>query len=671
MKQIEQYIEQLRQQLRYWNFLYYAKDAPEVSDVEYDWLMMKLRELERQWPDLKTADSPTQHIGYKAQSKFRKVIHEVPMLSLDHIFNDTSFLAFDRRIRNRLQYGNNYLTYCCELKFDGIAVSLLYKHGKLIRAATRGDGHIGEDVTDNIRTICSIPLQLKDDGHIPRLIEIRGEVIMSEDAFRHLNETAKKNKSKRFANPRNAAAGSLRQVDPSITATRLLSFFCYGVGRIDSKKIPAAHLELLQQFKIWGLPVSNYRRYCVGHQEVLDFYSYVSKVRSKLGFNIDGIVIKVNALVQQQQLGFVARAPRWAIAYKLPANEQLTEIQNIDFQVGRTGIITPVARLKPVYISGAYISNASLHSFAEIKRLGLRIGDTVVIRLAGNIIPQIVNVVVSKRSIKTSPVLYPLYCPVCGSKVKQNNKEKTIICTAGMICSAQLKEALKHFVSRRAMNIYGMGGKIIDQLVDLKIIQNPVDLFRLNQDQLTCLKNMGQKKTKKLLDAIEYAKKTTFARFLYAIGIREVGETKAAYLADYYKHIDALMAADIESLTKIQDIGIIVATNVLNFFHNKHNIAIIEELCSPKIGIKFLSTLEKNNYFSGKNIVFTGTLAFLSREEAIDMLIALGARIRSSVSSKIDLLIAGKNTGFKLTKAKQLQIKIIEEAEFYQILGIR
>ncbi|AIN46966.1 NAD-dependent DNA ligase LigA [Candidatus Palibaumannia cicadellinicola] len=673
MKQIEQHIQQLREQLRYWNWLYYVEDAPEVSDVEYDWVMTQLRELEKQRPDLLTNDSPTQHVGGQAQSRFRQVRHKVPMLSLDKILEDTDFLTFDKRVRDRLKH-NDDLTYCCELKLDGLAVSLLYKNGKLIRAATRGDGLIGEDVTTNVRTIRMIPLWLKDDGNVPRLIEIRGEVFMSEAGFLRLNEIAKREKSKVFANPRNAAAGSLRQIDPAITATRSLNFLCYGVGLIEGKELPGGHWELLQQFKIWGLPVSDRIRRCAGYNKVLGFYRQVLKMRPVLGFNIDGVVIKVDSLVQQQQLGFIARAPRWAIAYKFPAQEQLTRVQNIEFQVGRTGRITPVARLEPVLVAGALVSNASLHNYDEIKRLGLMIGDTVVIRRAGHVIPQIINVVTAQRSTDAHTVKCPRHCPVCGNEVEQVTGDKIIRCIAGIDCDAQRKEALKHFVSRRAMNVIGMGSQIIDQLVDCKLVQNPADLFRLNKDRVTCLHRMGPKAAQKLINALERAKETTFARFIYALGIREVGEAKAAHLAMYYRNMGALMVADIESLTNVQDIGIIVATHVQNFFNNKNNLAVINELLSPDIGIQWaspLSVLDAVNHahpFSSKTIVLTGSITTLSREEIKGKLVALGARISGSVSAKTDLLIVGKAPGSKFMKAQQLNIKIMEEAELLSIL---
>ncbi|AKZ65676.1 NAD-dependent DNA ligase LigA [Candidatus Palibaumannia cicadellinicola] len=585
MENIEQKIKKLREQLRDWDLFYYVENFPKVSDVEYDVVMMQLRELETQYPELITADSPTQSVGGKVQNSFSKVRHKVPMLSLDHIFEDDSLLAFDTRVREKLKYYDS-INYCCELKLDGLAVSLLYKNGELILAATRGDGTIGENVTKNVRTIPTIPLRLKDDGNIPNLIEIRGEIVMSKANFLRINETAKKEKGKVFANPRNAAAGSLRQIDPTITANRSLNCFCYGVGLIDKETLPTSHWELLQQFKKWGLPVSNIICLCTGYNEIIKFYRHIHNTRHLLDFNIDGIVIKVDSLLQQQQLGFITRAPRWAIAYKLPAKEKLTIVKNVEFTVSRNGTITPVARLEPVLFSGTSVSNASLHNLNEIKRLGLMIGDTVVIRRAGHVIPQIVNIVMAQRyTKKTSPIIFPKLCPVCGSKLEK--EKNTISCIAGLVCDAQRKEKLKHFISRKALNVNGIGNKIIDQLVDRQLVQTTADLFRLNQDKLTSLDRIGHKSAQKLLDALESAKRTTFARFIYALGIREVGETKAAYLADYYINISSLMVADITSLINVKDIGIIVATNVRNFFNQQDNIAVINDLLSPQIGLKW------------------------------------------------------------------------------------
>ncbi|WMQ73200.1 MAG: DNA ligase [Sodalis sp.] len=673
MEQIEQQILRLREQLRHWEYLYYVASAPEVPDSEYDRVMAELRELEAKRPDLLTTDSPSQRVGGQAQNSFGQVRHEVPMLSLDNVFEEPGFLAFDKRVRDRLKRDDD-ITYCCELKLDGMAVSLLYENGALVRAATRGDGATGENITANARTIRTIPLDLKDNGDLPRLLEIRGEVFMSEAGFQRLNETAKREGGKVFANPRNAAAGSLRQLDPAITAKRPLTFYCYGVGLLEDGALPESHWERLQQFKTWGVPVSDRVRRCTGSAAVLTFYQQVHEARATLGFDIDGVVIKVDSLVLQKRLGFVARAPRWAIAYKFPPQEQLTLVRDVEFQVGRTGVITPVARLEPVLLSGAMVSNATLHNADEIERLGLVIGDTVIVRRAGDVIPKIVGVVASKRPEDARPVVFPSHCPVCGSGVECIEGKAVLRCTAGLVCAAQRKGALKHFVSRRAMDIDGMGDKIINQLVRRELVKTPADLFRLTKEILARLERIGPKSAQNLLDALENAKQTTFARFLYALGIREVGEATASNLASAYGSLDTLIAADIDSLTGVQGIGKIVATHVSHFFEESHNLEVIRELLNPTIGIHWpvpaaASVSAGDNPFAGKTIVLTGSLSTLSRDEAKDRLVALGARVSGSVSAKTDLLIAGEMAGSKLSKAQQLNIPIMDETEMMRFLG--
>ncbi|MGP4123481.1 MAG: NAD-dependent DNA ligase LigA [Sodalis sp. (in: enterobacteria)] len=672
MGQIKQHILRLRDQLRHWEYLYYVESTPEVPDNEYDRVMAELRELEAKRPDLLTADSPSQRVGGQAENSFGQVRHEVAMLSLDNVFEEPGFLTFDQRVRNKLKQDND-ITYCGELKLDGLAVSLLYENGELVRAATRGDGTTGENITANVRTIRTIPLRLKDSRNLPRLLEIRGEVFMFEASFQRLNETAKQEGRKVFANPRNAAAGSLRQLNPAITAKRPLTFYCYGIGLLQDGTLPESHWERLQQCKAWGIPVSDRVRRCTGSTAVLDFYQDIHQARSTLGFNIDGVVIKVDSLALQRRLGFIARAPRWAIAYKFPAQEQLTRVLDVAFQVGRSGAITPVARLKPVLISGAMISNATLHNADEVERLRLMIGDTVIIRRAGDVIPQIVSVVPSERPKDAQPIVFPSQCPVCGSNVERVEDQVVLRCTAGLVCAAQRKKALKHFVSRRAMNINGMGDKIIDQLVERELIKTPADLLGLTQETLTRLERIGAKSAQNLLDALEKAKQTTFARFLYALGICQVGEVIAANLAVAYDTLDALIAADINSLTGVKDIGKIVATHLRNFFEEKHNLEVIRELLSPPIGIHWpapitTSASVENNPFAGKIIVLTGSLSTLSRDETKDRLVALGARVSRSISSKTDLLIAGEAAGSKLSKAQQLNIPIMDEAEIMRFL---
>lgn len=673
MEPINQQLDSLRALLRRYEYFYHVMDEPQVPDAEYDRLMAQLRELETQHPDLLTADSPTQRVGGAPLTAFHQIRHEVPMLSLDNVFDEAGFLAFDKRVRDRLKSDDDLL-FCCELKLDGLAVSLLYENGELVRAATRGDGTTGEDITSNVRTIRTIPLRLQEgSGPIPRRLEIRGEVFMSETGFQRLNDDAKREGGKVFANPRNAAAGSLRQLDPAITAKRPLTFFCYGVGLLEDGDLPASHWQRLQLFKSWGVPVSNRIELCTGGEQALAFYRRIQEARATLGFDIDGVVIKVDSLALQQRLGFVARAPRWAIAYKFPAQEQMTRVRDVEFQVGRTGAVTPVARLEPVLVSGAMVSNASLHNADEIERLGLQIGDTVIIRRAGDVIPQVVGVVLEQRPADARPVVFPSRCPVCGSDVERVEGEAVVRCTAGLVCGAQRKEALKHFVSRRALDVDGMGDKIIDQLVERELVKTPADLFRLNKDILTRLERMGPKSAQNLLAALDTAKQTTFARFLYALGIREVGEATAANLATEFKTLEALYAADIEALVGVQDIGKVVAAHVRNFFDEQHNLDVIAELVSPAIGIHWPApaTLpaENNNPFAGKTIVLTGSLTGLSRDEAKDRLVALGAKVSGSVSAKTNLVIAGEAAGSKLTKAQQLNIPVIDEAEMMRLLG--
>ncbi|ELY4671550.1 NAD-dependent DNA ligase LigA [Cronobacter muytjensii] len=671
MDSIEEKLTQLRTTLRHHEFLYHVMDAPEVPDAEYDRLMRELRAMEEAHPELVTPDSPTQRVGAAPLTEFSQVRHEVPMLSLDNVFDEASFLAFNKRVQDRLK-STDALVYCCELKLDGLAVSLLYENGLLVRAATRGDGTTGEDITLNVRTIRAIPLKLRGDN-IPARLEVRGEVFLPQAGFEKINEEARRTGGKVFANPRNAAAGSLRQLDPRVTAKRPLTFFCYGVGLLEGGELPRSHMGRLQQFKAWGLPVSDRIRLVETPEEVLAFYHQVEAARPTLGFDIDGVVIKVDSLDLQEQLGFVARAPRWAVAFKFPAQEQMTTVREVEFQVGRTGAITPVARLEPVQVAGVLVSNATLHNADEIARLGLRIGDKVVIRRAGDVIPQVVNVVLSERPDETRPVVFPAQCPVCGSDVERVEGEAVTRCTGGLICGAQRKEALKHFVSRRAMDVDGMGDKIIDQLVEKEYVHTPADLFRLTAGKLTGLERMGPKSAQNLVNALEKAKETTFARFLYALGIREVGEATAAGLAAHFGTLEALINATIDDLQKVPDVGIVVATHVFNFFEEESNRAVIRDL-TEEVGIHWpapqvVKAEEIDSPFAGKTVVLTGTLSQMSRDDAKARLAALGAKVSGSVSKKTDLLIAGEAAGSKLAKAQELGIEVIDEAEMLRLLG--
>ena len=670
MESVQDKITELRTTLRHHEYLYHVLDAPDIPDAEYDRLMRELRALEEQHPDLITPDSPTQRVGAAPLTAFEQVRHEVPMLSLDNVFDEAGYLAFNKRVQDRLK-SSDEITFCCELKLDGLAVSLLYEDGLLVRAATRGDGTTGENITANVRTIRAIPLRLKGDN-IPARLEVRGEVFMNQAGFEKLNEEARRTGGKVFANPRNAAAGSLRQLDPRITARRPLTFFCYGFGLVEGGELPYTHWERLQQFKAWGIPVSDRIRLSHSAEEVLAFYHQVERDRPQLGFDIDGVVIKVDSQELQERLGFVARAPRWAIAFKFPAQEQLTTVRDVEFQVGRTGAITPVARLEPVQVAGVMVSNATLHNADEIARLGLRIGDRVVIRRAGDVIPQVVNVVETERGDDTREVVFPAHCPVCGSDVERVEGEAVTRCTGGLICGAQRKEALKHFVSRRAMDVEGMGDKIIDQLVEKEYVKTPADLFRLSAGLLTGLDRMGPKSAQNVVDALNKAKATTLPRFLYALGIREVGEATAVNLANHFGSLEKIMDADLEALIAVQDVGKVVAAHVRNFMEEESNREVIRQLVED-IGIHWpavtvVNAEELDSPFAGKTVVLTGSLSMMSRDDAKERLAALGAKVSGSVSKKTDLVIAGEAAGSKLAKAQELGIEVIDEAEMIRLL---
>ncbi|MBS0909117.1 NAD-dependent DNA ligase LigA [Tatumella sp. JGM118] len=671
MNNIRQQLNQLRTQLRHHEYLYHVLDAPEIPDAEYDKLMQALKALEEQHPELITRDSPTQRVGAAPLTGFESIRHEVPMLSLDNVFDDQSFLAFNKRVSERLK-SSAPVEYCCELKLDGLAVSLLYEQGELVQAATRGDGTTGENITANVRTIRAIPLRLTGDG-IPARLEVRGEVFMNQKGFEKLNDSARKSGAKVFANPRNAAAGSLRQLDPKITEKRPLTFCCYGIGVSEGGELADTHWQRLQQLKHWGLPVNNHVRVCDTPESVLAFYHSIGEQRSELGFDIDGVVIKVNSLALQEQLGFVARAPRWATAFKFPAQEQVTTVRDVEFQVGRTGAITPVARLEPVQVAGVMVSNATLHNADEIERLGIRIGDNVVIRRAGDVIPQIVNVVLSERPDVTQEIIFPVHCPVCGSDVERTEGEAVTRCTGGLICGAQRKEALKHFVSRRAMDVDGMGDKIIDQLVEKEYVHTPADLFRLTAGKLTGLDRMGPRSAQNIVDALEKSKETTLPRFLFALGIREVGEATALSLALHFGELPPLMDAPLEALKEVPDVGPVVASHIRHFMDEESNREVIRQLVE-ETGIRWPApgrgaTPVDDNPFAGKTVVLTGSLSQLTRDEAKDRLTALGAKVSGSVSKKTDLLIAGEAAGSKLEKANALGIQVIDEQQMIDWLG--
>lgn len=667
---IKEQLRQLRNTLRHHEYQYHVLDAPEIPDADYDQLMQQLIALETAHPELISADSPSQRVGAQPLAEFSQVQHEIAMLSLDNVFDQDSFLAFNRRIQERLKT-SEAIRYCCELKLDGLAVSLLYENGLLTRAATRGDGSTGENITANVRTIRAVPLRLQGE-HIPERLEIRGEVYLPLSGFEKINEQARRTGAKVFANPRNAAAGSLRQLDPRITAQRPLTFCCYGVGLLVNGELADSHMARLQQFKRWGLPVSEHSRLCDTPEQVLDFYQHIEQQRDQLGFDIDGVVIKVDDLALQQQLGFVARAPRWAVAFKFPAQEQTTLLLDVEFQVGRTGAITPVARLEPVQVAGVLVSNATLHNADEIERLNLCIGDNVIIRRAGDVIPQIISVLPRQPDQNIREIVFPDHCPICGSAIERLQGEAVARCSAGLICAAQRKEALWHFVSRKALDVEGIGSKLIDQLVDKEYIRTPADLFHLSVGQLTGLDRMGVKSAQNVVNALQKAKTTTLARFLYALGIRETGEATAQNLARHFITLEALMQASEEQLQQVDDVGVVVARNLRHFFADSTNRAMIQQLLDA--GIHWpqpaVSVAQHNDHpLAGKTMVLTGTLSQLSRDDAKARLSALGAKVTGSVSKKTDLLIAGEAAGSKLSKAQELGIEIIDETELLRLLA--
>lgn len=664
----EQQIAQLRRQLEQYNYQYYVLDAPSVPDAEYDRLYRELQQLEQQHPELITADSPTQRVGGAPLAKFSQVSHQVPMLSLDNAFDDSDFLAFVKRMQDRLDFAGDF-SFCAEPKLDGLAVSIRYEQGVLVQAATRGDGSTGEDITANIRTIRAIPLRLS--GEVPPVLEVRGEVFMPLSGFERLNNDAKARGEKVFANPRNAAAGSLRQLDPAVTAKRPLMFYAYAVGQLDDPQTllnNRCHYQRLQQLKDWGLPVCPEIRLVEGTAAALKYYQQILAKRAALPYEIDGVVIKVSNLAQQQALGFVARAPRWAIAFKFPAQEMLTTLLDVDFQVGRTGAITPVARLEPVNVGGVMVSNATLHNQDEINRLGVQIGDKVIVRRAGDVIPQIVAVVMEQRPADTRPVIFPDACPVCGSAVERVSGEAVARCSGGLYCAAQLKESLKHFVSRKALDIEGLGDKLVEQLVEQQLVKTPDAIFTLDMPSLVGLERMGEKSALKLLNAIKAAKSTTLPRFIYALGIREVGEATALNLANHFASLDALMAAEMEQLLAVSDVGTVVAEHLYHFFREPHNQQVVSSLLVQGLHWPAIALQQVTEQpLSGQTIVLTGTLSSMGRDEAKALLQRLGAKVSGSVSAKTHAVIAGENAGSKLAKASELQVPVWDEQQMLDL----
>lgn len=660
-------IEQLRKEIHQHNYRYYALDDPQVTDAEYDRLMQRLRELEAEYPESVTPDSPTQRVGATPLSAFQTVVHEMPMLSLDNAFSDEDLLAFNQRVQDRLKTTDD-IEYACELKLDGIAVSLLYRDGLLVRGATRGDGTNGEDITQNVRTIKSIPLRLAGSGY-PSVLEVRGEIYMPKAGFNALNEKARAAEEKLFVNPRNAAAGSLRQLDSRITASRPLEMCAYSVGWIDGGELPETHSGILAALKTWGFLTNRETQVAKNIQEAMGFYRLIGEKRDALAYDIDGIVFKVNSRQLQDALGFISRAPRWAIAYKFPAQEESTTLLDVEFQVGRTGAVTPVARLQPVFVGGVTVSNATLHNRDEINRLGIKIGDTVIVRRAGDVIPQIVQVVEGKRPIDARDILFPEHCPVCNSPVETVEDEAVARCSGGLVCAAQRKEAIKHFASRKAMNVEGLGDKLVEQLVDLGLVNNLADIYALTREQLASMERMGEKSADNILAALNNSKKTTLAKFIYALGIREVGESTARNFANYFGSFEAMAAAEQEALQLVPDVGPVVAHFVAEFFEQDSNRAAVTALRDAGIHWDNIEVASPEALpLNGLTYVLTGTLEALSRDDAKAHLLALGAKVAGSVSAKTDYVVAGPGAGSKLAKAEELGLKVMDEAGLIDLL---
>ncbi|WP_029838025.1 NAD-dependent DNA ligase LigA [Vibrio parahaemolyticus] len=666
---VHQRLEELKESLHYHAVRYYVEDNPEIPDAEYDRLMRELLEIEAQHPDLVTVDSPSQRVGGKPLSEFSQVTHEVPMLSLDNAFDDSELDSFHKRAQDRIG-GESIKQYCCEPKLDGLAVSLLYENGILVQAATRGDGTTGENITENVRTINAIPLKLRGDDW-PARLEVRGEVFMPKAGFEKLNELARQKGEKVFVNPRNAAAGSLRQLDSRITASRPLSFYAYSVGVVQGADLAASHYERFLQIKSWGLPMCPETKRVDSLADVKTYYQHILQRRDALPYEIDGVVIKIDDIAVQERLGFVARAPRWAIAYKFPAQEEITTLNEVEFQVGRTGAITPVAKLEPVFVGGVTVSNATLHNADEIERLQVKIGDQVVIRRAGDVIPQVVSVIKERRPETARDIIFPTQCPVCGSHVERIEGEAVTRCTGGLVCQAQRKQALKHFVSRKALDVDGLGDKVIEQLVDREMVEPPADLFKLSAGVLTVLERMGPKSAQNIVNALEKSKLTTLPRFLYSLGIREVGEATAANLAQHFKSLEAIQAATEEQLIAVQDIGVVVAKHITTFFEEEKNQAVVQDLLVQGIHWPEVSAPEQGAELplEGKTVVLTGTLSQLGRTEAKEALQSLGAKVTGSVSKKTDILFAGENAGSKLAKAQELGIEIKTEQDLLELIN--
>ncbi len=656
--------EQLRRQLEDHNHRYYVLSEPVIPDAEYDGLFRELEEIERAHPKLVTPSSPTQRIGAAPQSHFAPVALAAPMLSLDNALDRGELEAFDKRMRESLE--RDVVEYSAEPKIDGVAVSLLYESGELVRAATRGDGFTGEDITANVRTIRSVPLRLHKAGKPPPLLEVRGEVYMSRKGFAKFNAKAEKQGEKTFVNPRNATSGSLRQLDSAVTAARPLAFFCYGTGPDAGVTPPTLHTEVLERLRGWGLPVCPYAGLARGLGECVDFHRRMMKLRETLDYEIDGVVYKVNRIADQQTLGVRSRSPRWSIAYKFPAQERMTVVKAVEFQVGRTGALTPVARLEPVRVGGVTVSNTSLYNMDDIERKDVRIGDTVIIRRAGDVIPQVVRVVADKRPKKAKKIAVPKQCPVCGGKVARGEDKVAARCIESLSCPAQRKEAIRHFASRLAMDIEGLGEKLIEQLVGKGLVKDVSDIYALDVKTLAELERMGEKSAENLLASIEKGRDISLERFIYALGIREVGEAMAKSLARRFGELDSLMQADEAALVDVRDVGEVAALRILEFFGDKRNCQIIKQLQSKGVRVQKTEVTDQPGPLEGKTYAITGTLS-IPRSEIKRRLEMLGAKVTSTVTSKTTALIAGKNPGSKLDKAGRLDVDVLNENAFLKL----
>jgi len=660
-------IAELTARLRRWGAAYFEIDTPLVPDADYDAAMLQLRALEADHPDLQAPDSPTQRVGGAPLSAFQTIAHRMPMLSLDNAFSETELIEFHRRVIERLSVSE--ITYCCEPKLDGVAVSIVYESGLLTQAATRGDGVSGEDITANVRTIRNVPLMLSGDD-IPSYLEVRGEITIPRSGFEQMNARARRLGQKVFVNPRNAAAGSLRQLDSGVTAKRPLEFTAYSVGVFEGS-LPASHDGTLRALSEWCIPISEHMQTVVGIEACEVYYEQMAAQRDALPFDIDGIVYKVNSFEQQDRLGFISRAPRWAIARKFPAQEVSTRLLGVDFQVGRTGVITPVARLEPVFVAGVTVSNATLHNIDEIERLGVSIGDVVVVRRAGDVIPQIVSVVRDDTANEVSvrePIVFPAQCPACGAALAREAGETAIRCVGGVGCGAQLKGVVRHFASRKAMNIDGLGDKLIDQLVDEGLLESVADLFRLTKESVGMLDRMGEKSSENLLSSVAAARQTTLPKLIYALGIREVGEATARSLAEHFMTLDAMLAASVEALEDVDDVGPVVAQHIRAFAEDGRNCTILDELQAAGVNWPDVALDAGDGPLAGTIWVVTGKLVAMSREEAESRLRALGAKTASSVSKKTTSVVAGPGAGSKRKRAESLAVPIIDESALLVVL---